>query len=568
MNIKNAIGISINGNNVKAAFLSVIKGKVHILGLQSTKLAAPLESSLPTQSDPGDRSIENDLERAFDIQQQPDEDVDTNTDVALKPAKDSNVSIIYSLLDKFKDINTKVGINAPVLTVKYEMVDADAVPKDNKRFREKIGFGEGNSNGIHSSKYQKITAEKSLRIEYEHHPPVLDLIDEVNQFRRGNLKLEMMDTNELALAFLVTKCYKLRKEYTTAIIYIEPDFSRVIFLSGKKIRHITPIIHKGSISKDVLHAVYSKIIFAQDHHFVPELDKIILASRSAKLKGKTFFKQKFPSAKISYFNSKLIDSQYSFDNKGRLFSQYAIPIAFAWKLLQKKSVLSKLPNLLPDYILERRKMPKLAFHGYVLLFLLAITAFTFTYLLVTKNVQISKINKRNKVIEMQIENNKPLADKVKFYDDQIFKLERNIALVDSFSQNYDETYNFLTLLNQGIMESRDVWIEDFKIVGKTVELKGYAKQRGIIPKLSEALGGANLKKVTRASLHDKRAFYFQLDKNIGVSQDTQNLQLLTGLTKPKQQKPKSGTGTVGTNGHSKKEEKSSQTGREKNNTQR
>ena len=30
MRIKNAIGISINGNNVKAAFLSIIKGKVYI----------------------------------------------------------------------------------------------------------------------------------------------------------------------------------------------------------------------------------------------------------------------------------------------------------------------------------------------------------------------------------------------------------------------------------------------------------------------------------------------------------------------------------------------------------
>ena len=552
MKIKNAIGISINGNNVKAAFLSIIKGKVYIQGLQSTTLAAPLESTLTNDNDKIEENIANDLEKAFEIQHQPDDDIDTNTELVVKSTKDSNVSIIYALLDKFKDINTKVGINAPVLTVKYEMVDNDAVPKDNKRLREKIGFGEGNANGIHSSKYQRISSEKTLRIEYEHHPPVLDLIDDVNQFRRGNLKLEMMDTNELALAFLVAKCYKLRKEYTTAIVYIEPDFSRVIFLSGRKIHHITPIIHKGSISKDVLHAVYSKIIFAQDHHFVPELDKIILASRSAKLKGRTFFKQKFPSAKISYFNSKLIDSRYSFDNKGRLFSQYAIPIAFAWKLLQKKSVFSKLPNLLPDYILERRKMPKLAFHGYILLFLLAITAFTFTYLLVTKNVQMSKINKKNKIIQMQIESNQPLADKVKFYDDQIFKLEQNIALVDSFSKNYDETYNFMELLNQGILKARDVWIEDLKIVGKKVGLNGYAKRREIIPILSEALGGANLKRVTRATLHEKRVFNFVLDKKIGIQQDTQNLQLLTGLTKAKQ-KTQETNGSSGTNGHSKKE---------------
>ncbi|MFQ5676903.1 MAG: hypothetical protein ACE5G1_13485 [bacterium] len=45
MNIKHAIGISINGNNVKAAFMSRIKGRVYVQGLQSITLAAPLESS-------------------------------------------------------------------------------------------------------------------------------------------------------------------------------------------------------------------------------------------------------------------------------------------------------------------------------------------------------------------------------------------------------------------------------------------------------------------------------------------------------------------------------------------
>lgn len=559
MKNKNAIGISINGNNVKAAFLSLIKGKVYILGLQSTTLAAPLENLIEEEDAQISENIEKDLEKAFDIQQ-PETGSDEAGELPSRLKKETNVSLIFSLIDKFRDVNSMVGINAPVLTVKYDMVDTDAVPKQSKRFREKIGFGES-ANGLHRSKYFRINAERTLRIEYEHHPPVLDLIDEVNQFRRGNLRLELMDTNELALAFLVVKCYKLSTDYTTAIIYVEPDFSRVIFLSGKKINHITPIIHKGSMAKDVLHAVYSKIIFAQDHHLVPELDKIVMASRSAKLKAKTFFKQKFPSAKISYLNSKLIDSEYSFDNKGRLFSQYAIPIAFAWKLLQKKSTLSKLPNLLPDYILERRKMPKLAFHGYILLFLLAITAFAFTYLVVTKNVQIAKISKRNRIIELQIENNRPLADKVKFYDDQIFKLEQNTALVDSFSKNYEETYNFLLTLNDGLKKASGIWIDDLRIAGKKVKIKGVAKRRDIIPVFSESLGGASLKKVTRGTLYGQRVFNFELDKKIGTDFDTQNLELLTSLTQGMKMRPKAGNGAHGTNGHSKPREQQKQTGR-------
>ncbi|MFQ5676902.1 MAG: hypothetical protein ACE5G1_13480, partial [bacterium] len=55
------------------------------------------------------------------------EDDDADDSTAVKKMN-NNVSKIYSMLDKFRDVNTRVGINAPVLTVKYEMLDTDTVP--------------------------------------------------------------------------------------------------------------------------------------------------------------------------------------------------------------------------------------------------------------------------------------------------------------------------------------------------------------------------------------------------------------------------------------------------------
>ena len=72
-------------------------------------------------------------------------------------------------------------------------------------------------------------------------------------------------------------------------------------------------------------------------------------------------------------------------------------------------------------------MPKLAFHGYILLFLLGITAFTFTWLLVTKNLQIANLNRTNVMVERQIESNQPLAEKVRQYEDEIGKLNQKIG---------------------------------------------------------------------------------------------------------------------------------------------
>ncbi|TDI86320.1 MAG: hypothetical protein E2O78_03020 [Caldithrix sp.] len=535
MKPKHAIGISINGNNVKAAFLSRVNGEIKVMGLQSTTLAGPIEYSRQFKRAQETVGIgEEALENAFDIQ----DPVSTMhaDDEALQPEpkSDTNVSLIYSMIDRFHDTDAVVAINAPILTVKYDFLDTDSLPdekKHKKGFVKKMELWRNDDDDLIRSTFLRLNSEKTLRIEYEHHPPVLDLIDDVSQFRRGQLKLQLMDTNELALAHLVKKSYNLRKEYTTAVIYIEPDFSRVIFMRGMQVYYITPVIHKGSMSKDVLDVVYSRIILAQDHYHIPELDKILLASRSAKLQAQKYFKEKFPSSSVGYVNSKLIKSEYKFDEEGRLFSQYAIPISFAWKLLQKKSKFSKLTNLLPDYILERQKMPKLAFHGYILLFLLGITAFTFTWLLVTKNLQIVKLNRSNEMVERQIESNQPLAEKVKQYEDEIGKLNRNNALLDSMTTGYDETITFLLHLNKAMVKAGGIWITKLSMKDKRIDLEGIATQRDRIPMLANALGGANLRKITRTEFEDRKAFKFRLDKDVKIEEDSNNLNLLLTLKK-------------------------------------
>ncbi|NIV97471.1 hypothetical protein GWN42_32930, partial [candidate division KSB1 bacterium] len=363
-------------------------------------------------------------------------------------------------------------------------------------------------------------------------PPIVDAIDEVNQFRAGKMNLVLMDTNELALVDLVKEIYKFEKNEITAIVYIEEDFSRVIFLRGSHIHHITPIIHKGSMSKDVLEVIYSRIIFAQDQYFIPELNKVLVAGHSSKLKAKYYFRQKFPSAVTGYLNSKKIQSRLKFKDRGLLFSRYAIPIALAWKALQKHVVSSK-TNFLPEYLLERQRMPKLAPHGYLLMFLLAITAFSFTWLLVAKNLDIREVTRQTNRIKTQLENNKSLAERVKTFDNQIIDIEKRIALVDSFSQGYNETTKFLDLLNQAVRKTGGIWITHLSKKNDLVQIRGLARRRDRIPTLANSLGGANLKKVTRAEYQNARVFDFRLEKRVdalGEEEPSKNLNFFSLLT--------------------------------------
>ncbi len=524
MKTKYAIGLAVNGNEIRAAFLSLVRGKSCIEALESTKLDTPLENIQQPESK---HESLNDLEKAFDIPEPKLHD-EEQTVSSEKSPKDNNIGLIYSLVDRFQHLKTSVAVNTPVLTVKYDFLDGAAVAQDKnlkKKIKERINiWGKDDDDGARRSNYLEVSDGKILQIDYEHHPPIIELVEEVNQFRAGNMSLVLMDTNELALVDLVREIYKFKKDEITAIVYVEQDFSRVIFLKGKNIYHITPIIHKGSMSKDVLEVIYSRIIFAQDHYFIPEINKILVAGHSSKLKAKYYFRQKFPYAITGYLNSRKIQSNLRFKDRGLLFSRYAIAIALAWKALQKNVVKSK-SNLLPEYLLERHKMPKLALHGYLLLALLGLTAFGFTMVLVSKNLDLRHVKRKIATMKAQIENNKSLTERIQSFDNQIVDLEKKLSLVDNYSKGFDETIEFLNLLNQAIASSGGMWLTDFRKQGNVVTITGIARERERIPILASALGGANLKKVTRSDLHDTRVFEFQLEKTIDTTEKSKGVSI-------------------------------------------
>ncbi len=557
MNPRHAIGITINGNEVRAAFLTLVRGKARIKALESIKLEDTLENL-----EKGDSEAINDLENAFDIQEpRPEPEENENEDFSSHSSKDKNVSLVYSLLDKFRNQKSSVAINTPHLTVKYDYLDGDQIPGKKKGgfFKGKVDIGdEDQSDDSRRSVYLSISDDKHLEVNYEYHPSSIELIEEVNQFRSSNLNLVLMDTNELALVDLVNEIYKFEKDDITAIVYIEQDFSRVIFLKGREIYHITPIVHKGSMSDDVLEVIYSKMIFAQDHYFIPEFTKILVAGHSSRLKAKYYFRQKFPSAITGYLNSKKIESDLRFKDRGMLFSRYAVPIALSWKALQKNIVKSK-SNLLPDYILESKTIPKLALHGYVLLIFLAATAFFFSWALVKKNIEITAVENDVKQMRTQIKNNTSLTNRVHSFDDKIINLERRIVLVDSFSKGYDETISFLRRLNDGIGKTNDIWITDLKKSKQSINLAGMALKRNKIPQLVSEIGGANLKKQTRANFNGRDIYAFQIEKKLDEKEKSKSSDFLTFLSGKRKKVNEEGnsklniqngsTAKIGTNGH-------------------
>ena len=185
MAAKYAIGITINGNEVRAAFLGLVRGKARIKKLESTTLEEALEQS-NVQGKAVPASL-NDLENAFDIQE-PDFKEEAQGELNGRAEQDNNVSKIFALIEKFQVSKANVAINSPHLTVKYDYLNPNQAKEGKKRknpFKDRLEdlWGSEDDDELRHTKLISIHGDMTLKVDYEYHPPILDLIEEVNQFR-------------------------------------------------------------------------------------------------------------------------------------------------------------------------------------------------------------------------------------------------------------------------------------------------------------------------------------------------------------------------------------------------
>jgi Tfp pilus assembly protein PilN len=129
-------------------------------------------------------------------------------------------------------------------------------------------------------------------------------------------------------------------------------------------------------------------------------------------------------------------------------------------------------------------------------------------------MELRKVTRRVEGMKNQIASNQSLTEEVKSYDGQIIDLEKKIKVVESYMQGYEATVAVLDLLNQSVRSTGEIWLTDLRKQNNKLDITGMSRRREQIPTLANALGGANLKKVTRSDLHGEKVFTFQLEKTL------------------------------------------------------
>ena len=581
---KSYTGISLEGESLKIAIIRISDKKIQLVKVDKIalleKLKSPsqdttpddlfgdltnsddvfdLDSALSGDSSPPELSIEDDI--LGDLDDDLDDDLlgdfgddldleinelesgDEIIDVDMVDETESPASNEIQLYNYLSGINAKrvdLGLNIPAGTAIFQVIkDVDFTEVKKKDLKIVIDdrlealYGEPKAEDYYSYGVRDDGALVVSSIDEE--SKLLSLVDRVQTLYRGKIFIGELLPDESILLGLVKANYELDDDKITCVIQFSETNCRVIFLKGSRLWLVSPIITEGVRSRKFLNTVFSKILFQLDTGEVPNLDRLIIANNSLGEEGISFFKERFPDVEVSEFefSDSLFDPQ---DNTIESISAFTTAIGAAWAASGFKKETFINISFLPKYVIDRQKIFKLQWHGMLLLFLIMASFPGINFLLQQSFSQISVLENEIAIVDTQLQSYAPTVNNFNRVSSLLNQIQDQLVLMNTLSENSITWSVNLNLINNGVNEIGDVWLQAITPgdTPNTLNIQGIARNRNRVSAVAELFADATLLDVTRSIIRDVEVYNFSYYVNKIVDNTDiytpQNLQGLGDLT--------------------------------------
>jgi len=544
---KEFIGISSEYDRLRIARVQVIKGAIKLLGVDTLDMPYPIVKFSEGTSDP--MGLSGDFEDFFELdtgskdtaddfpELTGDEDTFTGPESPESSSleddfdmtridEDSDVAADNEklLADYFKKIGRKklhIGLHIPFGKTTFQFVKN--VDPDKMRKSERIDFFNEKLRPIHNEDpdpdhytWTKV-ADNACLIAYNRNDiSLINLIEVAETYYKGKLMIKERMPDESIWAGLVRANYNLAPDDITGIIAIGETSSRIMFMKGSEILNILPIIPDGENSGDILNTIFSKILFEIDKGELPKLNRVLIA-RSAKLseKVKPYFEKQFDEIEVDYvtlhpqrvtYADNILDSPV-------YLQPYLSAIGAAWAASRLDEKEFSHLVLLPGYVREKQRTLKIAWHGILILILIALAPLYINNIYMSKSVELQQLEQQVSVIENQIEELRPIATMTDdlIADYQVMQAENNRLLeLSLYSQKWSEV---LATLNDGISQIPQLWLTSLRTSDEHINLTGISLTREQIPVLARIFTDANIQQVSETTLREQPVYAFTMQAN-------------------------------------------------------
>lgn len=336
----------------------------------------------------------------------------------------------------------------------------------------------------------------------------LDALARINN--RRFLRIPSVKSAEISLLNYVQRKKSYDLNEITLVLYVGKEYSKLIFLKGNKLYHVGSTLAVGKNSFNSHSVIVSKILLEMENSHITRMDNILVCGEDNSDDLITFLSEAYAGSKVSVLDIEEmeigeIDSFYK-------SSAFVINAAVAEEYFQELEKKTSGINLLPEYVKEEQKMFSLHLPGYIMLFLILVSAAFFIYK-INANREKILINdaeiRRFELLEVQ---NKEAVEKIKRYENKITNVDNTRAVLNQLSAGTGILSDELKRIAEFVNARRNFWISEFSMnEQKMVKIAGFTFSRVPVKQLADTYKNSILENIVYDPLRETRTFKFKID---------------------------------------------------------
>jgi len=495
-----ALGIYIDGNELKIANVLKTKNSIEILNLEKVYL----RSYAATDKEKTGEGYEN----VFGLKEEEKPEVKEDVE------PESEDTIVFNTISKYLRKKIRIGVNILESNVSFTTIKIEDDKKKKNVHKIILEKLREVSKDIDNENFSYIPITENEYVAFYHNNQ-LNLLDEVLNVKdtvKINARISLVDINEIALINLFKNMVDVDNEISI-LVYVGNEFSRILFFEGKKLIAFSQIINEGYHSDNLLVGLQGKIVFEQDTAEFEKIDNIFITGSGKLNEYQQFFKNRYPDSKVDtlpyneYFN---ISDEENKDD----IDEYAIPLAIAWKILDSKDKDFIDTNFLPIKIKKQQKILTISWHGFVLIVLILLSAVFLFRENQKYNSRIEKIKSEIESYNTKINELSPVAAVVDSLMNEITWNNFRMSLVDSLKPDNMLFSNLLNYLSENVEKINSIWLENISLTKSNFVMSGKALYKTRIHRLADIFEDSRINNVTSEEVMGKTIYSFNITGSI------------------------------------------------------
>jgi hypothetical protein len=333
-------------------------------------------------------------------------------------------------------------------------------------------------------------------------------------------KIHSIKSAEIALANFVSKTTKFFPEDYSLIIYIGKEYSKLIFLEGQNLKHIGATLDIGVQNLHTYDVYFSKILLEMENGGIPRLDNVVICGDDRSENLVLSFYGTFPEANVSELKFDMFDIFSIPEEERKEVSSYSIPISAVYEYYAEVDKELTGINILPKYIFENQKFLQFGWHSFVILPLLFIAAFYFTFNVLSNYQEVRDLDNKIYNLEQLAIENQSLLDQMEPITKRIANFDNTQSILDSAMSGTEIWGRTLERISNFTERRRNFWVSHLETSNReNVLIKGFSLSRTVLTEFADYSNSSIIQNVLYEPLREKNAFAYTMNFKIEKSKE-------------------------------------------------